>query len=148
MGCFDPAVRKPLAAPSPSSHLTEAEQLNCLPGQELWATGFWLWISLVRLSVGHTVYCCTTASEMLLPGSLLLTLSISHHLLPLCALIFRRCMRQPTENTTVFWFILQLCSVCLMWADRLVALQPPGCCCILKTLDKVWRNNGCVCVKL
>lgn len=39
------AMRIPLPALSLSFYLTEAEQLNCLPGQELWATGFWLWIS-------------------------------------------------------------------------------------------------------
>lgn len=74
--------------------------------------------------------------------------SPTHLRMPLFALIFMRRMREPTESITLLWFILQLCSVCLMWAGRLVALQPPGCCWFQKTLHKIWRNDGCVYVEL
>lgn len=75
------AKRKPLARSlslSPSSHLTQAEQLSCLPGQELEPQDFGCGLVWCGRQWDVRLFCSTAASETFLfpPGRVLSTLSI------------------------------------------------------------------------
>lgn len=110
------AKRKPLARSlslSPSSHLTQAEQLSCLPGQELEPQDFGCGLVWCGRQWDVRLFCSTAASETFLfpPGRVLSTLSIPPPpRAPLSALIFMRCTRESTDSITVLWFILELCA--------------------------------------